>query len=93
MHLQACYTIVALLFVLGFQVNANPFQVDYDPTSFQSLTDHGLTRSLRAAKAKSNLKARSIEGWLEHEIDLHYLDGIYLPLFMLLAPPAEYSLV
>jgi hypothetical protein len=93
MHLQACYTIVALLFVLGFQVNANPFQVDYDPTSFQSLTDHGLTRSLRAAKAKSNLKARSIEGWLEHEIDLHYLDGIYLPLFMLLDPLAEYSLV
>jgi hypothetical protein len=76
MHLQACYTIVALLFVLGFQVNANPFQVDSDPTSFQSLTDHGLTRSLRAAKAKSNLKSRSIEGWLEHEIDLHYLDGI-----------------
>jgi len=76
MHLQACYTIVALLFVLGFQVNANPFQVDYDPTSFQSLADRSLTRSLRAAKAKSNLKARSIEGWLEHEIDLHYLDGI-----------------
>ena len=76
MHLQACYTIVTLLFVLGFQVNANPLQVDYDPTSFQSLADRSLTSSLRAAKAKSNLKARSIEGWLEHEIDLHYLDGI-----------------
>jgi hypothetical protein len=75
MHPQACYTIVALLFVLGFQVNANPFQVDYDPT-FQSLADRSLTRSLRAAKAKSNIKARSIEGCLEHEIDLHYLDGM-----------------
>jgi hypothetical protein len=68
--------IVALLFVFGFQVNANSFQVDYDPTSFQSLTDRSLIRSLRAAKAKSNLKARSIEGCLEHEIDMHYLDGI-----------------
>jgi hypothetical protein len=76
MHLQACYTIVALLFVLGLQANANPFQVGHDPTSFQSLADRSLTRSLRAAKAKSNLKSRSIEGWLEHEIDLHYLDGI-----------------
>ena len=76
MHLQAYYTIVALLFVLGLQVNANSFQVDYDPASFQSPTDRNLIRSLRAAKAKSNLKARSIEGCLEHEIDLHYLDGI-----------------
>ena len=76
MHLQACYMIVALLFVLGFQVNANSFEVNYDPSSFQSLTDRNLIRSLRAAKAKSNLKARSIEGCLEHEIDLHYLDGI-----------------
>jgi hypothetical protein len=76
MHLQAYHTIVALLFVLGLQVNANSFQVDYDPASFQSLTDRNLIRSLRAAKAKSNLKARSIEGCLEHEIDLHYLDGI-----------------
>ena len=87
MHLQACYTIVVLLFVLGFQANANPFQVDYDPTSFQSLADRSLTRSLRAAKAKSNLKARSIEGWLEHEIDLHYLDGILATVYAI-SPPS-----
>ena len=87
MHLQACYTIVVLLFVLGFQANANPFQVDYDPTSFQSLADRSLTRSLRAAKAKSNLKARSIEGWLEHEIDLHYLDGILAAVYAI-SPPS-----
>jgi hypothetical protein len=68
--------IVALLFVLGFQVNGNSFQVDFDPTSFQSLKDRNLVRSLRAAKAKSNLKARSIKGCLDHEIDLHYLDGM-----------------
>jgi len=86
MHLQVCYTIVTLLFVLGFQVNANPFQVDYDPTSFQPLADRSLTRSLRAAKAKSNLKARSIEGWLEHEIDLHYLDGILASVYAI-SPP------
>ena len=81
MHLQACYMIVTLLFVLGFQVNANSFQVDYDPASFQSLTDRNLVRSLRAAKAKSNLKARSIKGCLEHEIDLHYLDGILATIY------------
>jgi hypothetical protein len=83
MHLQACYIVVALLFVFGFQVNVNSFQFDYDPTSFQSLTDRNLIRSLRAANAKPNLKARSIKGCLAHEIDLHYLDGIRATVYVI----------
>lgn len=66
---------VFLMFLLGLHAHATSFAIERDPTSLEPLGNHRPVRNLRAAKTKTDIKARSIEGCLEHEIDLHYLDG------------------
>jgi hypothetical protein len=79
MYIHRCYLIISLVFTLGLRVDATSFGVQYDPVTLKPILDRNLIRSLRAATTKSNIKARSIEGCLEHEIDLHYLDGNSTP--------------
>jgi hypothetical protein len=81
MGLYESYIIVFLVFILGFRVDATLFGVKYDPMSLKPVMDHNHVRSLRAARTKSNINARSIEGCLEDEIDLHYLDGNPAPVY------------
>jgi hypothetical protein len=83
MHIYESYMIVCLILVLGFCVDATLFGIEYDPRTLKPGMDHNRIRSLRAATTKSSIKARSIEGCLEREIDLHYLDGNSTPVYTL----------
>ena len=79
MHIFGSYIIVSLILVLRFHADATMLGVEYDPITLNPLMGYSHVRRLRAATIKSDLKARSIEGCLEHEIDLHYLDGSFMP--------------
>lgn len=82
MHIYESCTIVCLVLVFGLCVDSTLFGVEYDPITLKPVMGHNHVRNLRAATTKSNLKARSIVGCLEHEIDLHYLDGNYASAYL-----------
>lgn len=75
MRISRSYVVNFLIFVFGFQANATLLGAGYGPIPVTPLIGHNNVRSLKAATTKSGIKARAIQGCLEREIDLHYLDG------------------
>lgn len=75
MRISRGYVINFLVFVFGFQANATFLGVGYGPIPVTPLIGYNNVRSLKAATTKSGIKVRAIQGCLEREIDLHYLDG------------------
>ncbi len=60
------------------EVDAAAFGLDNDIVSAELSAAHRTpVRNLRAARMESKTNARSIEGCLGHNFDMHYLDGRY----------------
>lgn len=76
MHLQSFFIILSLSSLLGLGGGSAAFGDDYNLVASGRVADHSRPiRSLSAARKVSNIKSRSIEGCLSHDLELHYMEG------------------
>jgi hypothetical protein len=80
MYMPIFSVVLSLLPLLGISVNATAFRLSYAYTASGVSTEHvEVVRTLRAAWPESNIRARSIEEFAGHDLELHYVDGELKP--------------